>query len=138
VSDSGLRVLVCGGRRYRNSGAVWGKLNVLHATKGIAAIIQGGASGADMLAEKWAASNDIPCMTFKADWNEYGPAAGPIRNQAMLVRGKPDVVIAFPGGKGTADMVWQATAAGVPVEVATDTPVTRSGRLLSSNPKDAV
>ena len=115
-TTAGLRVLVCGGRRYRDNAAVWGKLNLLHADKGIAAIIQGGAAGADMLAEKWAVANDIPCMTFRADWDAHGPAAGPIRNQAMLVRGKPDLVVAFPGGKGTADMVWQATNAGVPVE----------------------
>jgi len=111
-----LRVLVCGGRRYRDNATLWGKLNALHTVRGIGVIIQGGASGADMLAEKWALANDVRCMTFKADWDAYGPAAGPMRNQAMLVKGKPDLVVAFPGGRGTADMVWQATNAEVPVE----------------------
>lgn len=38
--------------------------------------------------------------------------AGPIRNSFMLALG-PDLVLAFPGGRGTADMVRQASEAGV-------------------------
>jgi hypothetical protein len=34
-----------------------------------------------------------------------GNAAGPIRNQEMLDKGKPYATIAFPGRTGTADMV---------------------------------
>jgi UDP-N-acetylmuramoylalanine-D-glutamate ligase len=33
----------------------------------------------------------------------------------MLEREKPDLVVAFPGGRGTADMVAKARAAGVEV-----------------------
>jgi hypothetical protein len=33
----------------------------------------------------------------------------------MLDEGKPDLVIAFPGGRGTADMVKKARRAGVEV-----------------------
>lgn len=49
-----------------------------------------------------------------ADWGRYGKAAGPIRNQEMLESGI-DLVIALPGGRGTADMVRRAEGAGVPV-----------------------
>ena len=45
----------------------------------------------------------------------YGKAAGPIRNQQMLDEGKPDVVIAFPGASGTADMINRAGLTNVPV-----------------------
>lgn len=31
----------------------------------------------------------------------------------MLTDGQPDLVVAFPGGRGTADMVRRARAAGV-------------------------
>ncbi|MEM9912925.1 MAG: hypothetical protein AAF922_19365 [Pseudomonadota bacterium] len=44
-----------------------------------------------------------------------GRAAGPIRNKEMLDEGCPDLVVAFPGGRGTANMVKQAQAAGVEV-----------------------
>jgi hypothetical protein len=97
---------------------VWGHLDAYHAMQGpIAVIIHGGAKGADMLAEKWAVYNGVRHQKFAADWAAHGPAAGPIRNRRMLVEGKPDVVIAFPGGRGTADMVWQARDAGVEVVV---------------------
>lgn len=33
----------------------------------------------------------------------------------MLSEGKPSLVVAFPGGEGTADMVRKARAAGVEV-----------------------
>ena len=35
--------------------------------------------------------------------------------QIMLDEGKPDLVVAFPGGRGTADMIRKAEGAGVPV-----------------------
>jgi ABC-type sugar transport system substrate-binding protein len=39
----------------------------------------------------------------------------------MLDEGKPDIVVAFPGGTGTADMVRRARKAGVVViEVTND------------------
>lgn len=44
-----------------------------------------------------------------------GRAAGPIRHQRMLDEGMPDLVLALPGGRGTADMVRHATLAGVEV-----------------------
>lgn len=52
---------------------------------------------------------------FPADWGSLGKAAGPIRNSLMLTEANPSLVIAFPGGKGTADMISKARAAGVKV-----------------------
>ena len=50
-----------------------------------------------------------------AEWHRLGRKAGPIRNQRMLDEGKPDLVVAFPGGTGTAGMVALACKAGVRV-----------------------
>jgi hypothetical protein len=33
----------------------------------------------------------------------------------MIDQGRPDLVVAFPGGRGTADMVRRARAAGISV-----------------------
>ncbi len=52
---------------------------------------------------------------YEADWHEHGRAAGPIRNARMIAEGRPDLVIAFPGGRGTADMVSRARKAGIEV-----------------------
>ena len=54
---------------------------------------------------------------YHADWTKYNKAAGPIRNKLMLEAGKPDLVIAFPGGNGTINMIKQAKEAGIRIEV---------------------
>lgn len=77
-------------------------------------LMHGCASGADRLADDWARKRGTPVYRFPADWAEHGKAAGPMRNQQM-VDAKPDEVVAFPGGAGTADMVRRAKAAGIRV-----------------------
>lgn len=64
----------------------------------------------------WARSRGIPVTAFPAEWIKHGKAAGFRRNETMLHDGKPELVVAFPGSKGTAHMVRLATAAGVPVK----------------------
>lgn len=110
-----MKALVCGGRFYSNSDQLYSFLDSQHAEMPITTIIDGGAQGADHLAMTWAARKRIQHRRFNADWSTHGKAAGPIRNQQMLDEGKPDVVIAFPGGKGTADMVSRAKAQGFKV-----------------------
>jgi len=110
-----MRVLVCGGRTYSDRQNMEDALNILHEARPIKLLINGGAPGADMLAFMWAVDNEIPTETYKSDWTKHGKAAGPIRNSQMLSEGKPDVLIAFPGGHGTADMVSKAGRAGVEV-----------------------
>jgi len=88
-------------------------LDMLHAQYGIKEVISGCARGADTLGESWASANGIPVEKYPALWDVHGRGAGPIRNQLMLDDGKPDGVVAFPGGSGTADMVGRAKAADV-------------------------
>lgn len=111
--NSEYRVLVCGGRNYQNMREVTRVLDGLAPQPTL--IIHGGAFGADSCASEWASKRGLPELRFAADWDRYGRAAGPIRNQKMLDEGKPDLVVAFPGGTGTADMVRRAEAAGVRV-----------------------
>lgn len=100
-----MRVLVCGGRDFINYPAVKRVLDGLKRDRGITTIISGHARGADQLGERWARETSTGCMDFPADWDKFGKRAGPIRNQQMLTEGKPDLVVAFPGGPGTAHMV---------------------------------
>ncbi len=86
-------------------------------------LIHGGAPGADTLADIYAKDKGIPRWPFEVtgeQWRLLGKKAGPMRNARMLAEAKPDIVVAFPGGNGTADMVRQAKAAGVPVRFAID------------------
>lgn len=88
-------------------------LDILHDKVTITTIVHGDAKGADSLAGKWAALWQIPVERYPANWTLHGRAAGPIRNQQMLVEAKPDIVVAFPGGVGTDDMKFRAEDAGV-------------------------
>lgn len=106
-----MRILVCGGRDFKD---VMLMANTLYDYQ-IDLLIEGGADGADTLARKWAERNSVPHLEFPANWLKYGPSAGPIRNKQMLEEGEPDMVIAFPGGEGTAHMVKIAKEAGVKV-----------------------
>ena len=108
-----MRVLVCGGRNYNNHSRVKEVLEGLDPKPTV--IIEGAAFGADTMAYNWAVSSLVKTKTFSADWDRHGKAAGVIRNQAMLDKGQPDLVVAFPGGRGTADMVRRARKAGVEV-----------------------
>lgn len=109
------RVLVCGGRDFADRELFDDVMSEVASQRRISHIIQGGASGADALAREWCVKWRYTYEHFPADWKRDGKAAGPIRNQRMLTEGKPDLVIAFPGGRGTADMIRRAEAAGVPV-----------------------
>lgn len=115
-----MRVLVCGGRDFTDRAAVAAALKLYkpgRATEvGWHIIIHGGCpTGADKLADEWCDVFGVRKRVYLADWKKHGRAAGPLRNARMLAEGKPDVVIAFPGGRGTDDMVRKAEAAGVPV-----------------------
>jgi predicted polyphosphate/ATP-dependent NAD kinase len=111
----GERVLVTGGRDYQDRATVYRVLDELHASRGIECVIEGGATGADEAAALWAENTDqIHHVQVPANWKLHGKAAGPIRNAEML-RHNPSLVIAFPGGKGTADMVAKARRAKVEV-----------------------
>jgi hypothetical protein len=110
-----MRVIVCGGRDYADVEVIREHLKFLQAVEPDAVIIHGAAPGADTLAGSIAGTLGFRVEVHPADWANYGRAAGPIRNQRMLDSGA-DLVIAFPGGRGTQDMINRAESAGVPVE----------------------
>lgn len=112
-----MRVLVCGGRDFNDENVLYDALDEFHEQHNIGCIIHGGARGADALSSKWAAARNIETFSYPADWDQYGHSAGPIRNAQMLKEGRPMAVIAFPGGRGTADMVGQARAAGIDIYI---------------------
>lgn len=113
-----MRVLVCGGRDYPDKDEVWKALDVMlrGARHDTLVVIQGGGSGADRWAREWCAARRVPYDNYPADWAKHGRAAGPIRNQRMIDEGRPNLVLAFPGGRGTADMIQRAQASGVRVK----------------------
>lgn len=123
-----MKILVCGGRDYADARALNEALDALHREKTITRLIHGAAGGADSLAAAWARSRGIPALAFPADWKTEGKAAGFVRNARMLRDGRPELVVAFPGGRGTAHMVRLAKAAGISVRQVAEPAATRGGR----------
>lgn len=109
-----LRVIVCGGRDYSDYASVCKVMDWWRASFPHIVVIHGNARGADTLADRWAKERGVKSWPVPAEWKRDGRKAGPLRNRRMLGMG-PDVVVAFPGGRGTADMTRQAEAAGVVV-----------------------
>ncbi|EKF73996.1 hypothetical protein A11A3_10836 [Alcanivorax hongdengensis A-11-3] len=110
-----MRVLVCGGRDYQDRPQLEAYMEHLWRSGKISLLIHGDASGADRLASQWAHDRGVDQVCYPANWKAHGRAAGPMRNRRMLHHGKPQAVVAFPGGRGTADMVGLAEQAGLPV-----------------------
>ena len=129
-----MRILVCGGRDYSDKVYAYHWLDQLHhGVEPVTEVIHGGSSGADEIAGMWARARGIKETAVPANWRLYGRAAGPLRNHRMLEL-KPDRVIAFPGGRGTADMTRQALAAGVSVWYTHGLPVATSDARASEEP----
>lgn len=110
-----MKVLVCGGRDYDDVVTLVSTLNRIHAETPIHDVVHGAARGADMLAHEWAYQNNVRMWPCPANWKTFGKAAGPLRNNKMLRDHTIDLVVAFPGGAGTADMIRKAEAEGIRV-----------------------
>ncbi len=94
----------------------------LHDVTDAITIIEGGASGADALAKRYAKEQGYELLEFKAKWNLYGKMAGPIRNGEMVsfaAAKEHAVAIFFWDGKspGTGNCLSQAKRAGLQCEV---------------------
>ena len=132
-------VLVTGGRDFTNDTAVERALDILQPKH----IIHGDASSADKAAENYAIKNMLAVTAYPANWDRHGKAAGPIRNNTMLSSSEPDLILAFPGGRGTEHMVQTAHEHGYRVLKASETgSITFDTQVINirprGNPRDAV
>ena len=96
-------------------------------------LLHGGARGADAAIGRAAQQLGWPALVMPAQWQLHGRAAGPIRNRELLEQAvaraeahrSPGyqasvLVVAFPGGAGTASLVREARrmASRSPVPIA--------------------
>lgn len=112
-----ITLAVCGGRELDDWALVREALDSIHESDGVDRLVTGGCRGADKLAEDWASLNLVDTDIYEANWEQHGKGAGPIRNQEMLDLGKPDMLLAFPGGRGTSDMTKRALKSGIRVAI---------------------
>lgn len=80
-------------------------------------IITGGARGVDALGARFARAHNLQLKVVPADWDAYGPSAGPRRNEQMARMA--GFLIAFWDGKsrGTRNMIQTAYRFGLRVKV---------------------
>lgn len=128
-------VLITGGRAYRDRERVYAVLDeeapdlVIHGAASTYDPVARATYGADHFAGEWAAERRCPVLSCPADWTQGG-RGGPIRNTGMLgilsdlTSGwasmlRDGKVVAFPGGRGTADCVAKARCAGFEIREVT-------------------
>lgn len=116
-----MKVLVTGGRNFSDIDKLIDVFEFIHKQVNITTIVHGAAKGTDSLADSWAEFKNILRKPYPANWNKYGKSAGIIRNRVMLFE-NPDIelVIAFPGGAGTNDMIKISLQKRLPVIYSND------------------
>lgn len=117
-----MKVLVFGGRDYKNWQAVYTALDALLAEHGDELIVIHGdcLTGADRYAGQWAKQNECDCAAIPAKWRKYRKTAGPMRNRRMAEKYRPASALQFPGNAGTADMRSVCDKMGIPVKEFTE------------------
>lgn len=114
------RVIVAGSRGFNDYAALQTVCDKLLAKKKQIhniVIISGTARGADTLGEQYARERGYTVERFPADWQQYGKAAGPIRNRLMARNA--DALIAFWDGNsiGTKNIITEAKKKGMVVRI---------------------
>ncbi len=113
-----MKVIIAGSRHMPFSCYPLVPLAVKASGFDVTEVVCGMAKGGDTLGRKWAVLEaKIPVKDFPANWEEFGKAAGSIRNEEM--KEYADALIAFlwDGSQGTADMINRMRKAGKPVFV---------------------
>lgn len=112
-----MRLLVCGSRTWSDRAMIRQVISDLSPS----VVIDGGARGADRIANGIVRELGIETLTFRARWDEYGRAAGMIRNRQMIGDGRPDMGAAFWNGRsrGTRDMIRRLQGVGIPALIYT-------------------
>ena len=118
------RIIIAGSRQFNGYHNMLTELDNLgiHLINSInpIEIVSGHASGADTLGERFAKAYHYPLKIFPAEWDKYGRAAGPIRNEQMAkyaAEADRGMLIAFPIGesKGTRNMIKLAQQYGLEI-----------------------
>lgn len=132
-NNAGIVVAVTGGRDYENIDRVFQELDLLDSERYIVELRHGNAVGADFIAKTWAEKRKKIIVPFRADWKRYKKAAGTIRNKEMLHEGV-DVLVSFPGGRGTKHATDYAKQRGITIQYVFDEDYIHDQRRENSEP----
>ena len=115
-----LKVIIAGSRTFSDYGLLARVCDHMLQNQSDVEIVSGKEpKGADKLGELYAEENGYEVKDFYAHWNQYGDAAGPIRNKEMAEYA--DALIAFWNGdtirSGTYNMICTARSMNLKVKV---------------------
>ncbi len=106
-----MRVAVCGGKDFLAMHLISAVLFKVHRANHITELLIGNSRGVDEIVNDWAARTGIPVRHINSDWLSYGEDADDVRNQ-LIIDERPDIIVLFPGGKRTNDLLNKAITAG--------------------------
>jgi len=97
--------LVTGGSKFKGTRLVFEVLDRLHLERNFTHMVHGDAAGVDTMAHRWSKKAGVQPVAMEALWDYDGDPAGTKRNQRMWDLFQPKLVVAFPGARGTANMM---------------------------------
>ena len=109
-------LMVTGGREYRDRAFIHAAMDTVRERHGGDVLIHGGARGVDTLAGEWARERGLETRVFEPDYRER---RAPLRRNIRMLEQRPDHVVVFPGGSGTAFTKRHAVQRGLNVLLAT-------------------
>jgi hypothetical protein len=110
-----MRIIVNGGRNYSDLTLVEPELTKLHRYTPIDVVIHGCSGAHAGAVEHWARSRGIPIVRYPPNWERFGHRSEMLRNMFMIKDSRPDLLVAFPGGENTADLIQRAVNTGIAV-----------------------
>lgn len=110
-----MKTIIAGSRSITDKALVYQA--VKESDFDITEVVSGGAKGVDKLGEQYAIECLIPIKLFRANWNKFGHAAGPLRNIEMAKYAEALIAIWNGTSTGTAHMIDQARRHGLKVFV---------------------
>jgi hypothetical protein len=118
IGKNATKIIVAGGRDFDDYGRMSKVLNTnLEGIKELILVRGDCPTGADALVKVYAEECGIDLATFEADWDQYGDAAGPIRNSKMAQYGHALIAFWDMNSPGTDSMIKQARKVGIPIMI---------------------
>jgi hypothetical protein len=115
-----IRLIIAGGRDFTDYELLKAVVNkvfyYLEDMEG-SEIVSGTQRGADKLGERYAKEYGIKIIPFYPDWDKYGLAAGPIRNEEMAKYATHCIVFWDGKSDGSQDMIKKAKKHKIPTQI---------------------
>ena len=121
-----MKTIIAGSRTVTDERIVFTAIDASGFAGQISQVVSGGCRGPDMIGERWAMAKHIPIKRFPAEFDRYGPKAGPMRNRSMAeyVGAHGALIIVWDGkSRGSASMIDYARAFGLRIYIHSTVPV---------------